>query len=66
MEPAEKPMKFVVYTEIEEAHETAFLPKGMNEFFFCKGHSFKAGDQVKVTIQKWKWPDVRPDHDSQD
>lgn len=64
MESTEEPMRFVVYTEIEDRHETGFLPKGMNEYFFCRGHPFQKGDKVKITIQKV--PDVHPDNDHQD
>ena len=64
MEPVKESVRFVLYTEIEDAYETAFLPQGMNEFFFCRGHPFKKGDHIRIVIQKWP-PDADPDHNNQ-
>jgi hypothetical protein len=43
--------RYTLETTIADANADAFLPKGMNEYFFAE-HDFKQGDRVKITIQR--------------
>lgn len=52
MESAEAAINFVVYSQIVDVQDHGFLPKGLNEYFFCKDHPFKIGDKVKIIIKK--------------